>query len=70
MKQLINIDQDVESNFQKVQSFLKSLPEQHPSQQSSLQINSTTSSPQIHAKLIFECSIRLPLEVFDDDPTK
>uniref|UniRef100_M1CWG9 JmjC domain containing protein n=1 Tax=Solanum tuberosum TaxID=4113 RepID=M1CWG9_SOLTU len=70
MKQLINIDQDVESTFHTVQSFLKSLQEQHPRQQSGLPINSTTSSAQIHAKLIYECSIRLPLAVFADDLTK
>ncbi|KAH0634371.1 hypothetical protein KY284_037157 [Solanum tuberosum] len=69
MKQLINIDQDVESTFHTVQSFLKSLQEQHPRQQSGLPINSTPSA-QIHAKLIYECSIRLPLAVFADDPTK
>ncbi|KAH0739830.1 hypothetical protein KY290_038535 [Solanum tuberosum] len=70
IKQIINIDQDVESTFHSVQSFLKSLQEQHPRQQSGLQINSTTSSAQIHAKLIYECSIRLPLAVFADDLTK
>ncbi|XP_049407412.1 uncharacterized protein LOC125870908 [Solanum stenotomum] len=66
LKQFIYIE-DVESTFHTVQSFLKSLPEQYPSQQSSLQSNST-SSAQTLAKLIFECSIRLPLEALAHDP--
>ncbi|KAK6781174.1 hypothetical protein RDI58_023358 [Solanum bulbocastanum] len=66
LKQFIDIV-DVESTFHTVQSFLKSLPEQYPSQQSSLQSNST-SSAQTLAKLIFECSIRLPLEALAHDP--
>ncbi|KAH0637417.1 hypothetical protein KY289_037332 [Solanum tuberosum] len=65
LKQFINIE-DVESTFHTVQSFLKSLPEQYPSQQSGLQSNST-SSVQTLAKLIFECSIRLPLEALAHD---
>ncbi|XP_055811985.1 lysine-specific demethylase JMJ26-like [Solanum dulcamara] len=67
LKQLINIE-DVESTFHTVQSFLKSLPEQYPSQQSGLQ-SSSSSSAQTLAKLIFECSIRLPLEALTHDPT-
>ncbi|KAK4732734.1 hypothetical protein R3W88_025722 [Solanum pinnatisectum] len=43
LKQFIDIE-DVESTFHTVQSFLKSLPEQYPSQQSSLQSNSTSSA--------------------------
>ncbi|KAH0641279.1 hypothetical protein KY285_037865 [Solanum tuberosum] len=66
LKQFINIE-DVESTFHTVQSFLKSLPEQYPSQQSGLQSNST-SSAQTLAKLIFECSMRLPLEALAHDP--
>lgn len=67
LKQFIDIV-DVESTFHTVQSFLKSLPDQYPSQQSgSLQSNST-SSAQTLAKLIFECSIRLPLEALAHDP--
>ncbi|WMV48200.1 hypothetical protein MTR67_041585 [Solanum verrucosum] len=66
LKQFIDIE-DVESTFHTVQSFLKSLPEQYPSQQSGLQSNST-SSAQTLAKLIFECSIRLPLEALAHDP--
>ncbi|MCE3051884.1 hypothetical protein HAX54_051130 [Datura stramonium] len=66
LKQSINIE-DVESTFHTVQSFLKSLPEQDSSQQSGLQSNSTSSTLTL-ARLIFECSIRLPLEALAHNP--
>ncbi|KAM3356866.1 putative protein isoform X1 [Capsicum galapagoense] len=50
------------------QSFTKSLPEQHSSHQTGHRGNNT-SSAQAFAKLIFECSMRLPLEAVAHDPT-
>ncbi|CAN4090952.1 unnamed protein product [Withania somnifera] len=66
LKQSINIE-DVESTFHTIQSFLKSLPEKLSSPQTGLQSNST-SSTQTLAKLVFECSLRLPLEALANDP--
>ncbi|XP_055813827.1 lysine-specific demethylase JMJ29-like isoform X2 [Solanum dulcamara] len=66
LKQPIKIE-DVESTFHTIQSFLKSLPEKYSSQQTGLQSNSTSSASTL-AKLIFECSIRLPLEALAHDP--
>ncbi|CAN4120715.1 unnamed protein product [Withania somnifera] len=65
LKQSINIE-DVESTFHTIQSFLKSLPEKYSRSQTCLQSNST-SSTQTLAKLIFDCSIRLPLEALVHD---
>lgn len=66
LKQSIKIE-DVESTFHTIQSFLKSLPGKYSSQQSAPQSNTTTSA-QTLAKLIFDCSIRLPLEALAHDP--
>ncbi|PHT85430.1 hypothetical protein T459_07536 [Capsicum annuum] len=66
LKPSIKIE-DVESTFLKIQSFLKSLPEKNSSQQTGPQSNST--STQTLANLVFDCSIRLPLEASAHDQT-
>ncbi|KAG5580990.1 hypothetical protein H5410_051617 [Solanum commersonii] len=69
LTQFINME-DIASTLHTVQSYLMSLPEQYPSQQSGLHSNSTTSLAQTLAKLIFDFSIRLHLEAFTNDSRK
>ncbi|KAM3356871.1 putative protein isoform X1 [Capsicum galapagoense] len=66
LKPSIKIE-DVESTFQTIQSFLKSLPEKYSSQQTGPQ--SSSNSTQTLAKLVFDCSMRLPLEALAHDQT-
>ncbi|KAF3663999.1 putative 60S acidic ribosomal protein P0-1-like [Capsicum annuum] len=64
LKPSIKIE-DVESTFQTIQSFLKSLPEKYSSQQTGPQ--SSSNSTLTLAKLVIDCSMRLPLEALAHD---
>ncbi|XP_047261534.1 uncharacterized protein LOC107853986 isoform X2 [Capsicum annuum] len=66
LKPSIKIE-DVESTFQTIQSFLKSLPEKYSSQQTGPQ--SSSNSTLTLAKLVIDCSMRLPLEALAHDQT-